>query len=144
MVVAIVPIGGGNMVPAGTMAATLIVVSARCRPARLSHEAGAAPAPGDEREAAASKANAEISIPWTFIRPPLVETWTDRQTATPHRNSIPRTNGLLSPERQPLAAMLRSSLWAGGLTAEQLQRVEADVVELYVPMGPMFAAKGTL
>src|SRR2546425_6787316 len=61
------------------MVATVIVVSARCRLPRLSHGAGAAPALGDERTAAASKANTEISIPWTFMRPPLVETWTDRQ-----------------------------------------------------------------
>src|SRR5438552_7015658 len=75
---AVVSIGGvgpgGSKVPAETMVATVIVVSARCRLARLSHGAGAAPALGDERTAAASKANTEISIPWTFIRPPLVET----------------------------------------------------------------------
>src|SRR5882762_1522635 len=79
MLVTIVPIGGGNKVPAGTMAATPIVVSGRRRLARLSHEAGAAPAPGDERAAAANKANTKISLSWTFIRPPPVETWTDRR-----------------------------------------------------------------
>ncbi len=38
--------------------------------------------------------------------------------------------------------MLRSSLWARGLTPEQLQRVEADVVELHFPMGAYVCRKG--
>jgi len=38
--------------------------------------------------------------------------------------------------------MLRSSLWARGLTPKQLQRVEADVVELHFPRGAYVCRKG--
>jgi CRP/FNR family cyclic AMP-dependent transcriptional regulator len=55
---------------------------------------------------------------------------------------MPRADKSLSPERQRLAAMLRSSLWARGLTPKQLQRVEADVVELRFPRGAYVCRKG--
>jgi CRP-like cAMP-binding protein len=55
---------------------------------------------------------------------------------------MPRVEKSLSSERQPLAKMLRSSLWAGGLTPEQLRRVEADVVELRFPIGGYVCRKG--
>ena len=38
--------------------------------------------------------------------------------------------------------MLHSSLWARGLTPEQMRRVEADVVELHFPIGAFVCRKG--
>jgi CRP/FNR family cyclic AMP-dependent transcriptional regulator len=55
---------------------------------------------------------------------------------------MPSADKSLSSKRQPLAEMLRSSLWAGGLTPKQLQRVEADVVELHFPIGAYVCPKG--
>lgn len=55
---------------------------------------------------------------------------------------MPSADKSLSSKRQPLAEMLRSSLWAHDLTPEQLQRVEADVVELYFPIGAYVCRKG--
>jgi len=75
--------------------------------------------------------------------PPPVETWMNRQTEhCPSDNFMPRADKSLSSKRQPLAEMLRSSLWAGGLTPKQLQRVEADVVELHFPIGAYVYRKG--
>jgi CRP/FNR family cyclic AMP-dependent transcriptional regulator len=42
----------------------------------------------------------------------------------------------------PLARMLRASLWAQSLTAEQLARVEASIVERSVPAGSHVCRKG--
>jgi CRP-like cAMP-binding protein len=42
----------------------------------------------------------------------------------------------------PLARMLRASLWAQALTAEQLARVEASIVERSVPTGSPVYRKG--
>lgn len=53
-----------------------------------------------------------------------------------------RDHKLLSSERQPLTDFLRSSLWARGLTPKQLERVEADVVELRFPIGGYVCRKG--
>jgi CRP/FNR family transcriptional regulator, cyclic AMP receptor protein len=55
---------------------------------------------------------------------------------------MPRAAKPLSSERQRLIEMLRSSLWARELTPEQLQRIEADVVELHFAIGAYVCRKG--
>ncbi|GIZ51838.1 Crp/Fnr family transcriptional regulator [Noviherbaspirillum aridicola] len=45
-------------------------------------------------------------------------------------------------ERKPLAVVLRESIWARGLTPEQMARVEADTVEQFVPKGGYVCHKG--
>jgi len=55
---------------------------------------------------------------------------------------MPVAENPLSPERQSLAGMLRSSLWASELTEKEMQRVLADVVELRFPGGAYVCRKG--
>lgn len=50
-----------------------------------------------------------------------------------------RTN---SATKTPLNEVLRASIWARGLTAEQMARVEADTMEQFVPKGGYVCRKG--
>ncbi|RJG07434.1 Crp/Fnr family transcriptional regulator [Noviherbaspirillum cavernae] len=48
----------------------------------------------------------------------------------------------MSAESIPLIDVLRQTVWAGPLTAEQMARVEADVIERFVPAGGYVCRKG--
>lgn len=45
---------------------------------------------------------------------------------------------------KPLATLLRETIWAKGLTPEQMARVEADTVEQFVPKGGYICRKGEM
>lgn len=47
-----------------------------------------------------------------------------------------------NPGKKPLSEILRGSIWARGLTPEQMARVEADTIEQFVPRGGYLCRKG--
>lgn len=47
-------------------------------------------------------------------------------------------------ETPPLTKLLRATIWARGLTPEQMARVEADTVEQFVPKGGYICRKGEM
>ncbi|HEY8608544.1 MAG TPA: Crp/Fnr family transcriptional regulator [Noviherbaspirillum sp.] len=47
-----------------------------------------------------------------------------------------------TPTKKPLNEVLREAIWARGLTAEQMMRVEADTIEQFVPRGAYVCRKG--
>src|SRR6266545_1459475 len=115
---AVVSIGGiapgGSKVPAGTMAAAVIVVSGRARSPRLSHGTDAAAALGQERVTRPQRTRRAAHLPLSFM------------IASGGRLYAAGRHGL-SPGRHSLRGALRAGLKV--VQATELQHTDAAVVD---------------